>query len=225
MFSVDNLQSLLSGSVPLALAVCFLAGVFTSVSPCIMSMVPVVLGYVGAFGAENKKRNLIQVLFLVLGLATSFAALGIVAVLLGGVFGSIGKGAPLFLGAVLIIMGLNLMQLVKLPFQGLTRLPVKLNGLFGAFILGLFFGLAASPCASAVLVIILSFVGVSQRIWLGGAMLFVYGLGHGIPLLIIGFAAGALRGFRSFSRYWDLTAYVAGLLFVGLGVFMIVTNL
>ncbi|KAF0195238.1 MAG: cytochrome c-type bioproteinis protein [Bacillota bacterium] len=225
MWTLESLQGLLSGSVPLALLVAFVAGVFTSVSPCIMAMVPMVLGYVGAFGEGSTRRNFLLVLSLVLGLATAFAALGIIAVAIGGIFGNVGRAAPLFLGIVLVLMGLNLMQLLHLPFKGLSRLPVRFGGIPGAFVVGLFFGIAASPCASGVLVIILSLVGVSQRYVLGGVLLFAYGLGHGLPLLIVGTAAGALKGFRAFSRFWDTFAYIAGLLFVGVGVYLLALNI
>lgn len=225
MWTTESLQTLISGNIPLALLASFAAGVFSSVSPCIMAMIPIVLSYVGAYGGGSPRHNLKLVSALVLGMSTAFAVLGIVAVALGGVFGDVGRGAPIFLAIVLMLMGLNLMRIIQLPVKGLDRLPVRLGGLTGAFLVGLFFGLAASPCVSGILVVLLGFVGVSGRFLLGGLLLFAYGLGHGVPLLIVGTTVGALKGFRRFSQHWDTFAYVVGLMLIAVGVYLLASNI
>lgn len=225
MFTLETLQTFIAGNLGLALLASLLAGVFTSLSPCIMAMVPMVLGYVGAFGTTDSRRSFLLVLSLVAGLSTSFSVLGLVAALLGGIFGNVSRFAPMLLGAVFILMGLNLMKIITLPTVGLSRLPIKAQGYGGAYVLGLIFGLAASPCASGMLAVIVSFAAVSGRLWTGVLLLFAYGLGNGLPLLIIGGAAGALKGFRRASQYWDYFSYVAGLLFVGAGAYLIFRSL
>lgn len=213
--------NLLSQGGPLIFVVIFFAGVFTSISPCIMGMVPVVLGYIGAYGKKSAWENFILSLSLVLGLATSFAILGVIAALFGSLFGKIGNALPIIIGAVAIIMGLDLMKLISIHWHGISKLPVSGRGIGGAYIVGLFFGLAASPCATAVLAIVLAYASSGHNYLTAGALLFTYGFGHGLPLLIAGTFVGALKGMKSFAKYWDYFAYVAGLLFIGVGVYII----
>jgi len=219
--TMETLQSILVGNLGLAVLASFGAGVLTSLSPCIIAMMPIVLGYVGVSGGIKTRRSLLLVLSLVLGLSTAFTALGLAAALLGGIIGITSSVAPMLLGAVLLLMGLSLMQLVQLPFKSITKMPVRAHGFLGAFLVGLAFGLAASPCVSPVLGIIVSVAATSRQVYAGGLLLFAFGLGQGLPLLLVGGAVGALRAWRGFSRYWDFGAYVAGLLFVGVGLYLI----
>jgi len=218
--ALETLQSLLTGHFPVALLAAFFAGLLTSFSPCVMAMSPVVLGYVGAYGGHNKWRNLQLVLLLVTGLAVAFAVLGLVAALIGGVFGQLSRVAPLILGGVLMAVGLNLMKLLTIPSFGLKSWPLRVSGRSGAFLTGLFFGIAASPCATGFLAVIISLAAVSNRPVASAALLFAYGLGHGVPLVAVGLAAGTLKALRHFSRHWDYFTFIAGLLFLGMGVYL-----
>ncbi|MBT9155411.1 MAG: Thiol:disulfide interchange protein DsbD [Firmicutes bacterium] len=225
MITLESLQSILVGHLGFALLASFAAGVLTSLSPCIIAMMPLVLGYVGVSGSIKTRRSLFLVLSLVLGLSTAFTALGLMAALLGGIIGITSNIAPVLLGVVLLVMGLSLMQLIHLPAKSIAKMPVRAHGFFGAFLVGLAFGLAASPCAGPVLGIIVGVAAASGRIFTGGLLLFAFGLGQGVPLLVVGSVAGALRTWRGLSRYWDFGAYVAGLLFVGVGLYLIFRSL
>jgi len=224
MMALETLQSLLAGQLGWALLTSFLAGLLTSLSPCIIAMMPLVLGYVGIFKGIESRRSLFLVLCLILGLASAFTALGVVASLLGGIIGITSDFLPLLLGAVLVLMGLSLMQLIHLPVSAFSKLPLRADGLLGAYLVGLVFGFAASPCAGPVLGIIVSVAAASGRIYMGGLLLFAFGIGQGVPLLLVGSVAGALRAWRGLSRYWEYGAYVAGLLFVGVGAYLIFSN-
>ena len=225
MITLETLQTVLAGQLGLPFLAAFVAGVLTSLSPCIIAMMPLVLGYVGVFKGIKTRRSLLLVLSLILGLASAFTALGIVAALVGGLIGITSDLLPVLLGAVLVLMGLSLMQLIQLPVSAISKLPLRTDGLLGAYLVGLVFGFAASPCAGPVLGVIVGVAAASGRIYTGGLLLFAFGLGQGMPLLLVGSAAGALRSWRGLSRYWDYGAYVAGLLFVGAGVYLIFSNM
>jgi cytochrome c-type biogenesis protein len=201
-------------------ALIFFAGVITSVSPCLLAMAPVVAAYAGA-GEDGRGRGLLLSAAMVLGLSTSFAILGAIAVSMGRVFGSIGRFWPVMLGAILIAAGLHYVKLMDLSVPGLKRLPVRGRGVGGAYLVGMFMGLAASPCATGVLVVILAFAGASGKVGLGALLLFVYGLGHGIPLVGLGAAVSRFRVSRLSGRYWDSFAYVLGLIFVAIGTYVL----
>jgi len=225
MITLETLQTVLAGQLGLAFLAAFVAGVLTSLSPCIIAMMPLVLGYVGVFKGIKTRRSLLLVLSLILGLASAFTALGMVAALVGGLIGITSDLLPVLLGAVLVLMGLSLMQLIQLPVSAISKLPLRTDGLLGAYLVGLVFGFAASPCAGPVLGVIVGVAAASGRIYTGGLLLFAFGLGQGMPLLLVGSAAGVLRSWRGLSRYWDYGAYVAGLLFVGAGVYLIFSNM
>jgi len=217
------LQNMLIGSWPLAVIASFAAGILTSFSPCVMAMTPLMLGYVGAWGGHDKWRNLLLVLSLVAGLAGAFAILGLVAAFIGGIFGHFSTTVPLLLAAVLVVMGLSLMKLVHLPTCGLSKWPLKIGGKRGAFLTGLMFGVAASPCATGFVAVIMSLAAVSGQPLVGASLLFAYGLGHGAPLVVVGLAAGTLKSWRRFSQYWDYFSFVAGLLILAVGVYLFAT--
>lgn len=201
-------------------ALIFLAGVVTSFSPCLLAMVPVVAAYAGT-EEGSRSRGVVLSVAMVLGLSTSFAILGAIAVSAGKVFGSIGRFWPIMLGAILIAAGLHYVKLMDLSLPGLKRLPVKAKGLGGAYLVGMFMGLAASPCATGVLVVVLAFAGASGRIGLGALLLFVYGLGHGIPLIGLGAIVSRFKLSRFSGKYWEAFAYALGLVFVAIGTYVL----
>jgi len=205
---------------PIAFFASFIAGLLTSFSPCVIAMTPLMLAYVGAWGGPSKWRNLSLVLSLVVGLAGAFAILGFIAAVVGGVFGRFAIPWPIFLAIVLVVMGLNLMKIVTLPSFGFSRTPLKMGGKRGAFLTGLFFGLAASPCATGFVAVIISLAAVSNDPWRGATLLFFYGLGHGVPLIAVGLAAGVLRSWRKMGQYWDSLSFVSGLLIFAVGVYL-----
>lgn len=217
------IAELLAQGGPWIFAVVFAAGVVTSLSPCLMAMAPVIMGYMGSEGGSKPGRSLLLSFSMVLGLSTSFTVLGLVAVSFGRVFGYTGRLWIILLGIGFIIIGLNYVKIINIRWPGLKRLPFRVKGVGGAYLVGFFFGLVASPCATGVLAAILGFVAAAGNYGTGAAMLFIYGLGHGIPLVILGTLVGSASRMQSVSRYWDHFSYVVGLLFVGVGVYLIAT--
>jgi cytochrome c-type biogenesis protein len=221
MITVENISQLLAQGSPWVFLVVFAAGVATSLSPCLLAMAPVIMGYVGAQNSRSPGRSLALSLSMVLGLATAFSILGFIAVIFGRVFGYTGRYWPLVLGVLFVVIGLNYLKLININWPGIKRMPVNSGGLSGAYLVGLVFGVAASPCATGVLAAILGFASMGGSFYMGGLMLFIYGLGHGIPLVVLGTLAGSARRMDFFSRYWDYFSFVLGLLFAGVGVYLI----
>ena len=124
----------------------------TSLSPCLLAVLPAIVGYIGGYGTTRQRGLLLSTAF-VFGTAVTFAGLGIAAALLGGLFGPVGRSWQYLLAAVSFGMGLNLLGFLPFHFPTLTRLPEIRRGAGGAFVLGLLFGLVASPCATPVLAV------------------------------------------------------------------------
>ncbi|MEL7078441.1 MAG: cytochrome c biogenesis protein CcdA, partial [Cyanobacteria bacterium J06582_2] len=147
-----------------SVGVIFLAGLVTSLTPCMLSMLPITVGYIGGYESEGRLQAAVQSSWFALGLATTLAILGILATTIGKVYGQIGVGLPIVVSLVAIAMGLNLLEIVSFRFPSLGAtdwisddLPRGLR----SYLIGLTFGLIASPCSTPVLATLLTWVATT----------------------------------------------------------------
>lgn len=211
----------------LVVVLAFAGGVVSSLLPCTVAMLPVLVGYVGGYNRQSMAGVLQQIVLFMLGVATVMTALGIAASLAGVVFGSFtGSGWYYVVGAVAIIMGLHLLGVVQVPLpRFITQMPETEAGKLAApFILGLAFGAASSPCGTPFLTAILGFISHEKNLVLGGASLFTYALGQTVLLLVVGIFTGLLKHMatlRSVGRVINVLSAIvfllAGLLFIAQG--------
>ncbi|ELR96940.1 cytochrome c biogenesis protein CcdA [Gloeocapsa sp. PCC 73106] len=204
----------------LSLAVVLLAGLLTSLSPCMLSMLPLTVGYIGGYQNQTKLQAMIQSIWFALGLATTLALLGIIAVSLGRVYGQIGVGLPLIVSAIAIIMGLNLLEILPISFPSLGTtdwITPKFPPAVRSYLLGLTFGLVASPCSTPVLATLLAWVAGSQDLLMGVILLLTYTIGYVAPLVIAGTFTGAIKQFLSLRRWSGWINPVSGSLLLGFG--------
>jgi cytochrome c biogenesis protein CcdA len=176
----------------LTLALVFLGGVLSSASPCVLAAVPLIVATVGG-GSSSRGRAVALTAAFVLGLAVCFTALGALAALTGRLIGDVGSGWLVLLGAVLLTMGAHLAGLVRLPLPQVSGARFRSAGLAGASVLGALTGTLSSPCATPILVVVLSLVAFEQQVLWGTVLLAAYSLGHVVLL----FAAGAVSGFAA----------------------------
>jgi cytochrome c-type biogenesis protein len=207
----------------LAFPACFLGGIISSASPCVLAMIPLVIGYVGGYAEGSQKKAVQYSLMFTLGLTITFTILGIIAGALGRLFGDVGFFWYHVLPPVAILLGLYLLFSDKLNLNiGVSqRFMPKKKALFGAFLIGLFFGIVASPCATPVLAVILTFAAAKQEIVYSGGLLLAYALGHWVLVLggiSAGFAQKVLAsGISNFSTY---SKKVAGVILIGVGIYL-----
>jgi len=204
----------------------FLGGVVSSASPCVLAAVPLVVATVGGTTTSRGRVVALSGAF-VAGLALCFTALGTVAALTGTLIGDVGWVWKAVLAAVLIAMGLHLSGLVTLPLPRLDGRRFRGAGLAGAFGLGALTGTLSSPCATPILVVVLSLVAFERRVLWGTTLLAAYSLGHVVLL----FAAGAASGFAaaylgSRAAVWARRLHqVFGIVLLGVGAAVVVSLL
>ncbi|MBF2098743.1 MAG: cytochrome c biogenesis protein CcdA [Gloeomargaritaceae cyanobacterium C42_A2020_066] len=206
---------------PVSAGIILAAGLLTSLSPCVLGMLPVTLAYIGGYGETNRKGVTLQVAWFALGLATTLALLGLGATLLGRLYGQWGWGLPVAVSLVAILMGLSLLEVIPLtPSWGpgvawVKAWPAGLQ----AYGVGLTFGLSASPCSTPVLATLLTWVGSTGRPGMGLGLLLLYAVGYTFPVVLAGFFAATLKGLLALRPLSRWLTPLSGALLLGFGVF------
>jgi cytochrome c-type biogenesis protein len=148
--------------------------------------------------------------------------------LLGKVYGQIGVGLPIVVSLVAILMGLNLLEALplRLPSIGGTEWISKdLPAAVRSYLLGLTFGLVASPCSTPVLATLLTWIATTKDPVLGGTLLLSYTAGYVAPLILAGTFTAAIKKLLELRRWSGWITPVSGVLLVGFGVFSLVSRI
>ncbi len=211
-------QSAAAASPAVMLLLVFMGGVISSASPCVLAAVPLVIATVGGT-ATTRGRALALSFAFVVGLALCFTALGAVAALTGTLIGDVGWLWKALLAVILIVMGLHLAGLVRLPVPKLDGRRFRGAGLAGAFGLGALTGTLSSPCATPILVVVLSLVAFERKVLWGTTLLAAYSLGHVVLLLAAGAASGFAAAYMgSRTAVWATRMHqVFGVILAGVG--------
>lgn len=174
-----SFQQILSQNIWLSFLLALLAGIMSSFSPCVLSTVPLIMGYVGGYAGNDRAKAVKYSLAFCLGLVVTFTALGAVAGLLGKMMVGAGKWWYLFLGFLLSVVGFQLLGVINIgPRHCGVSGGTDRKGLAGAFLVGMAGGALSSPCATPVLVAILAFVAGQGNIVWGIGLLTAYAVGH-----------------------------------------------
>jgi len=196
----SGISSQLSASPIVALPVLFIAGVLTSFTPCIYPMIPITAAIVGGQSvgdaAPSRSRTVLLTLTYVMGVALTYAILGVIAGMTGTLFGSISTNPWLYflMANLLVVAALVLLDVLplRIPAPLLNRAAsAGTAGRFsGAFIMGAASGLVAAPCSAPVMAAVLTWVTTTKRAGLGFLYLFSFSLGMCALLVAVGLFSG-----------------------------------
>jgi cytochrome c-type biogenesis protein len=198
----SHISAQLSSSPLTALPVLFIAGVLTSLAPCIYPMIPITAAIVGGSSVGDapraRSRTVLLTFAYVLGLALAYASVGLFAGLTGTLFGSISTNPWVYfaMANLLIIAALAMLDVipVRVPTWLLTRASTAGKGgsLYGVFVMGAASGLVAAPCSAPVMAAVLTWVTATKSGVLGFIYLFVFSLGMCTLLIVVGLFSGTL---------------------------------
>lgn len=198
---LETLSTLIINSFWLAPLLALLAGVLTSVTPCALTSVPLVIGYVGGSGNNDPKKSFKLSLTFALGMAVTFTALGTVASLFGKLMGTSSKWWYIALGVLMVLMALQTWEIYNFIPSTYLASKSKKKGYIGAFIAGILGGVFSSPCATPVLIILLGIVARSGNIVWGVLLLLLYSIGHSVLVLIAGTSIGFVKNLTQNEKY------------------------
>ncbi|CEW96000.1 TPA: thiol-disulfide oxidoreductase-associated membrane protein CcdA2 [Streptococcus pneumoniae] len=217
----------------------FLAGILSFFSPCILPLLPVYTGVLlddkdGAQASSGKfsisVTSLLRTLAFIAGISFIFILLGYGAGFLGDLLYA--SWFQYLTGAIIILLGLHQMEI--LHFKGLykeKRLQLQGQGQNGkgysqAFLLGLTFSFAWTPCVGPVLgsVLALAASGGSGA-WQGAGLMLVYTLGLALPFLLLALTSSyILKHFRKLHPYLGILKKVGGFLIIVMGLLVLFGN-
>ena len=197
-----HISSQLSSSPLTALPILFIAGVLTSLAPCIYPMIPITAAIVGGSAVGDaprpRSRTVVLTLTYVLGLALAYASVGLFAGLTGTLFGSVSTNPWLYfaMANLLVIAALAMLDVIPVgvPTWLLARASTAGKGgsLYGVFVMGAASGLVAAPCSAPVMAAVLTWVTATKSGALGFIYLFVFSLGMCTILVVVGLFSGTL---------------------------------
>lgn len=221
-----------STSFGLLIGLVTLYGALSFFSPCIVSLLPVYIGYLSGTAAQSSRKSqkvnlFVNTLFFVFGIGITFLLLGFAATSFVGLLDAYRHTLSVVGGILIAFFGffqLGIIQSNKLMQD--VHLPISMekigNGPFGAFIFGLFFSFAWTPCVGPILASVITLVGNTATQIQGMVLTFFYTLGMAIPFLLIALATDSiLPWLRSHTEWSVRLSKFSGILLIAIGIAMI----
>jgi cytochrome c-type biogenesis protein len=225
------LTGAVQGTPAFAIGASFLWGVLSLVlSPCHLSSIPLIVGFIDDQGRISTKRAFSIALLFGSGLMVSIAVIGFFTALAGRMMGDVGRYGNYFVAIIFFLVGLHLFGLIPMPWSGPSRVGIKGKGILAAFLLGLIFGVALGPCTFAYMAPMLSitFQLAGTEIWYGILLLLSYAVGHCSVIVLAGTFTELVQQYLNWnerSRGPLIVKRVCGVLVMLGGVYLIYTTM
>jgi cytochrome c-type biogenesis protein len=201
-------------------------GIITFISPCLLPMLPIYISYFAGenVNAKHKYKSLVNSIGFVIGFTIVFLLLGAAA----GTFGSFVKNHEVVFnligGLILILFGLNFMDVIKIGFLNRTkRIRIKINtvNFFTSILLGFVFSIGWTPCVGAFLGSALILAANSHDTFKGIILLLLFSLGLGIPFVLSAVLIDSLKQTLSvIKQHYRIISILSGLLLITVGILM-----
>jgi len=215
------------GGTAIAALGCFLWGmVSVLLSPCHLASIPLIVAYVGGQErAVNPKQAAVYSVLFTTGLFITIALIGIVCALLGRMLGDVGNYWQILIGAILIWVALGMLGMEKCSMSGSLLYRLNFRGVFGAFVLGLAYGVLSGSCTFGFIAPILAIIIVQQKVATGILFIILFAIGHCLPIVVAGSSAATVRKLMENSAWQGAGTWFrkgAGVLIGLLGIYFII---
>lgn len=221
---LNQIAATISSNMWLAPLLALLAGVLTSVTPCALSSIPLIIGYVGGVGEKNTRKAFAYSAVFSVGTAVPFVALGIIATSAGKLMGTSSPVWYIVLGVLMVLMALQTWEIFNfIPAVNLISKSKK-KGFAGAFLAGILGGIFSSPCSTPVLIALLAIVAGEGNLLWGVLLMLLYSIGHSTLVMVAGTSVGFVQKINSSEKYKTVatvlkTVIGAAILLIGLYMF------
>ena len=226
---IQNLALSLQNSFYTAPVIAYLGGLLVGFTPCEYPVIPVTVAFIGARSANSRTRSFLLSLFYVLGIAVTYTALGGIAALSGTLFGRIQANpwTHFIMANVCILMGLSMLDVFSLRLytpKAISRFQArkKTEGCFSSFLIGLLSGFVLGPCTTPVLAVLLTYVAGRQNPAFGMVLLFLFSLGIGTLLILVGTFTGFLTRLPKSGPWMVRVSRLFGWTMIGAGEYFLI---
>ena len=226
---INDLSVHLQASVFLSFLAVYLGGVLISFTPCIYPVIPITAAFIGARGDGSKGKGFVLSLIYVTGMAVTYTILGAVAALSGMLFGEIQSSPWIYFlfGNLCIIMGLSMFDVfsftVRTPdFVTRVRSGKRTKGIVGSFLMGAATGLVMGPCTAPALAVVLGYAATRQNVVFASGLMFVFALGMGTLLILVGTFAGLLAAIPKSGAWMTRISRIFGCILLGTGEYFLI---
>lgn len=215
---MENLTQLFStqSSIYILFGAAFLGGLISSISPCSLSMLPLIIGYIGGYSDEKPLKTLLQMIVFVIGSGIVFSIIGAICALTGKMF----IGNPYFaliVASIVMIMGLKILGFLEFDLPLIIKEIPKNefnNDFLYPLILGAVFALIGTPCSTPILASIMAFASISAKISSAVIMLFLFSIGQGLILILAGFITSKIKTSEKFYQLSEKIMKFSGILLI-----------
>ena len=202
----------------------FGAGILASLSPCIYPLIPVTIGVLGARDASTRREGLLLSTSYVGGMVVMYSVLGMVAAMLGTVFGGFFQNLwfQAVIATVFIVLGLGCLGVYDIRLPASIQKRVRESGgsgHAGAVVMGLGAGVLAVPCVGPVVAGILVYVADRGEVLIGGGLLTVFAIGMGLLFLVVGTFSSLIQQLPRAGGWMEGVKAIFGAVFLGLGLY------
>ncbi len=203
----------------------FIEGIASFISPCVLPMLPIYISYF--IGEDNKKvsKAVINSIGFVLGFTIVFIVLSILASRLGGIISNNIKYVKILFGIIIILLGLNYMEILKIKLLNKTKginKKVKDLNFFKALVFGMLFSISWTPCIGTFLASALLLIAKNQDMVKGILLMLIYSVGLGIPFIISAVLLEKLKEvFNFIKKHYDIIKKISGVILIIMGIYMI----
>jgi cytochrome c-type biogenesis protein len=183
------LSHAVEGSAGLALTAAFVWGVLSILlSPCHLASIPLIVGYIDRQGRITTRRAFTISFLFAVGILISIGVIGAITAAAGRMLGDVGRWGNYAVAAIFFVVGLCLLDVIRLPMPGAAQPGMKRKGMLAAFILGLLFGVALGPCTFAYMapMLAVTFKLAATNLSYGILLLLCYGVGHCAVIVLAG---------------------------------------
>lgn len=199
-------------------------------SPCHLSSIPLIIGFLSAQGKISLSRTFLLSLTFAFGILLTIAVIGIITLSAGRIMGDIGSIGNYLVAIVFFVVGLYLLDIIRLPWDGAKLSGTKYKGLVAALVLGLIFGIGLGPCTFAFMAPVLGVVfSVSATdIVLAVSLITAFAIGHCFVIVLAGTLANRVQKILDWnenSRAAKIVKKICGILVIFGGIYMIWTTI